>query len=91
MLKPSSVRTCVVYEPQTGNIVHIHKEITMPGGLERTDTEIEARVRRFAAVSGRNIEKLRTAFVKDIRSRGQHYNVDTTTLEFVEAGALRER
>lgn len=91
MLKPSSVRTCVIYEPQNGHIIHIHKEITMPGGLERTDAEIEARVRRFAAVSGRNIEKLRTAFVKDTRSREQHYKIDCATLDFVEVGALRER
>jgi len=74
----------VIYDPQDGRIVHIHKEITIAGGLERTEAEIEARARKFAAKPGLSGEGLKALFVKETRSKGRHHKVDTATLKLVE-------
>jgi hypothetical protein len=84
MLKAASIRTCVVYDPANGKIVHVHKETTIVGGTERTDAEIEARARKFAAKPGRDVGRLAAAFVKDTRARNLHHKIDTATIEFVE-------
>lgn len=89
MFEISSVRTCVLYDPQDGTIVHIHKEIAVIGAPEATETEIEEKIRKFAARDGRDTKNLKTAFVNDSRSNQRHYKIDTTTLEFVEVTVSR--
>jgi hypothetical protein len=88
MLKASVTRTCIVYSSEDGRIVHVHKEITIAGGLERPEAEIEARARQFAARRGRAPEELRVLFVEDRRSKGKRYKVDIDTLELVEVQDL---
>jgi hypothetical protein len=81
------VRSCFVYDPANGKIVHVHKNITIAGGLERSDAEIEARARKFATRTKRNdIDALRVIFAEDRRARGRRYRVDTATLQIVEVG-----
>ena len=83
MLKPSRVRTCILYDLEDGKIVHTHKEITIASGLERADAEIEARVRKFATKPDRDPKKLRVIFIEDTRAKGRHYKVDSATSELV--------
>ena len=94
MLKASSVHTCVIYDPKDGQIVHVHKEITI-GRLKRTEAEIEARARMFArrqagdtekprTVQPRDIDSLKAVFVKDTLSKNRRYKIDTETLKLVE-------
>ena len=94
MLKASSVHMCVIYDPKDGQIVHVHKEITI-GRLKRTEAEIEARARMFAskqagdteklkAVQPRDIDSLKAVFVKDTPAKNRRYKIDTETLKLVE-------
>jgi|SRR5215469_16481553 len=99
MLKASNVQMCVIYDPENGQIIHVHKEIAI-GRLQRTEAEIETRARMFAsrqggdtenpkAVIARDIDSLKAVFVKDIRSKNRHYKVDTETLKLVEVKASK--
>ena len=92
MLQPSHTRTCVLYDSETGHIVHVHKEITLAGGLERNDDEIERRTRLFAARRGRHGDALRVVFVERMppqphpAHKRRHWKVDTTTAKLIEVG-----
>ena len=39
---PVSHEVCVIYDPDTGQIVHTHEHITYPGGPKVTSGEVEA-------------------------------------------------
>jgi hypothetical protein len=84
MLKPSKIRTCFLYDSETGRIAHIHKEITIGGGLHRTEAEIEARVRRFASKPHRELGNVKAVFVEDTRLRGKKYKIDPANPRLVE-------
>ena len=99
MLKASSVHTCVIYDHKDGQIVHVHREISI-GPLKRTEAEIEARARIFAskqvgdteklkAVKPRDIDSMKAVFVKETPLKNRRYKVDTTTLKLVEVEASR--
>ena len=94
MLKASSVHTCVIYDPKDGQIVHVHKEISI-GRLKRTEAEIEARARMFASrqaghpktlkpAKPRDINSLKAVFVRDTPLKNRRYRIDKETLKLVE-------
>ncbi|HLY05846.1 MAG TPA: hypothetical protein VKR31_08875 [Rhizomicrobium sp.] len=92
MLQPSRTRTCVLYDSATGHIVHVHKEITLEGGLERNDNEIEQRTRHFAARRGRSGDTLKVVFVEAMpptphpAHRKRHWKVDPGAAKLIEGG-----
>jgi len=57
-LKPISEKTCVLYDQQDGRIVHTHIAIVMPGGMEMTDDELEARAKERAKQVGHVVDDL---------------------------------
>jgi|HubBroStandDraft_1064217.scaffolds.fasta_scaffold120583_2 hypothetical protein len=79
MLKPSTVRTCFVYDPDDGTIVHVHKEFTLEGATEPSESEVEETVRRLAEKPGRDLTQLKLLFAEDTRVRGTSYKVDLST------------
>jgi hypothetical protein len=73
----------VVYDKVTGNIVHIHHTIIVPGAIAPSDKEIEASAMRLATkTTGRNAAELAMISIdrNDLR-RGHHYSVDVTKKE----------
>ena len=46
--EPEEIHTLVVYDPETGRIVHRHSVITYPGAQRRTKEELEARAIEMA-------------------------------------------
>ncbi len=40
--KPTSHEICMIYDPATGRVVHVHQHITYPGGRQVSASEIEA-------------------------------------------------
>ena len=56
--KPVSNKFCVLYDPRDGRIVHTHNVITMPGGQDVTDEELEERARDRAQRAGHDISGL---------------------------------
>ena len=42
-------KTCVVYEADTGKIVHVRESITVEGGEKATDESLERRARELAS------------------------------------------
>ena len=53
-----SSRACVVYEPDSGRISHIHEVVTLEGGEEPTEAQIEAFVMEMLKRMGKPTEKL---------------------------------
>lgn len=43
-----SSRACVVYDADTGHVRHIHQVVTLEGGREPTEPEIEAHAMQLA-------------------------------------------
>jgi hypothetical protein len=64
-----SDRTCVVYEPKTGAIVHVHRMVTMKGGYVRSDADAHVRALEVAgaSVKGRDCKKMQTLMVDSDR------------------------
>jgi hypothetical protein len=84
VLKTSKIHTCVVFDPSSGKIRHIHKEVTLEGAKVPSESQIEAKVREFVVRNGRNLQELKFAFVEDTRAQDKHYHIDTESLKFVE-------
>ena len=53
-----SSRACVVYEADSGEISHIHEVVTLEGGQEPTEAQIEADVTEMLKRIGKPTEKL---------------------------------
>jgi hypothetical protein len=102
MLKASNIHTCVLYDPKDGQIIHVHREMTVGHGLKRTEAEVEAKARMLASKPGRgaenlkgvnrrDIESLRALFVKDTLVKDRHYKVDTATSKLVAVELPRSK
>lgn len=84
MLKTSKVHTCVAFDPGSGKIRHIHKEVTLEGANIPSESQIEAKVREFVSRKGHNLNELKLIFVEDTRAQDKHYHIDPKSLKFVE-------
>jgi hypothetical protein len=80
MNEPISDKVCVLYDPRDGRIVHTHRVLTMPGGQEVSDTELEARAKDRANHMKRDLRGLATLSFKGEECDGSsRYRVDLTT------------
>ena len=55
-----SSRTCIVYDGETGRVHHIHEVVTLEGGREPGEAQIEADAMEIVNRKGKNVAKLRT-------------------------------
>ncbi len=76
-VEPESSQTCVVYDAQTGRILHVHQVVTLHGGEAPTDHEIESRALALAANDRRQRSQMRVLHVNpESLSPGERYRVD---------------
>ncbi len=76
-------RTYAVYNKVTGEIVHVHHNMTVPGGHAPSDEDVQAHAILLATkTKNRNPEELATISIhrNDLR-RGYRYSVDTIKKE----------
>jgi hypothetical protein len=78
--KPISDKICVLYDPLDGRVVHTHRVLTMPGGRDVTDEELEERAKDRAKRAGHDIKGLSTLRVtSDVCDCSSQYRVDLAT------------
>lgn len=65
-------RVCVLYEPKSGRLVHVHGVTVLPGGKEVSQAEMEQRTVARAKSLGRSVTGLKALHVPvaAIRQRG---------------------
>jgi hypothetical protein len=72
-----SARICVVYDSHTGGIRHIHEVITLKGGRELSEAEIEAQAVEIVKRKGHHSDKLGVLHMPSEKvDRRQVYVVD---------------
>jgi len=54
-----SSRTCVVYDPDSGRVHHVHRVVTLEDGQEPSERQIEAHAMEILKRKGRSTEKLK--------------------------------
>ena len=79
-----SAKTCVVYEVNSGRIHHVHHTVTLEGGQDPTEREIEAHARDFVSKRGVKSGNLNVIHVAhDAMQSGTLYTVDPKTRSLV--------
>jgi hypothetical protein len=82
--EPESVQTCVIFDPETGRIVHTHHVVTLPGAIPVSREEVERRAWERAAGAGNDPSRLRAIHVDSEQlNRSASYRVDVTTMSLV--------
>lgn len=79
--QPVSVKTCVLYDPSDGRVVHTHRVVTMPGGQESNDEEVAERAGDCAKRMGHETNGLHVLHVGPDDCDGvSQYRVDLTAM-----------
>jgi hypothetical protein len=79
-----SARVCVIYDREGGHIRHIHEVITLEGGREPSEREIEAHAMEMVKRKGDDPHGLGVLHVSSDRlDRRQAYRVDPSTRTLV--------
>jgi len=82
-----SVKSCVVYDEVSGEIHHVHHVVTLEGGRESTDAEIEAFAISRARVHIPDSKGVRALHVAaDALQPGELYAVDPKNRGLVKKG-----
>jgi hypothetical protein len=84
MLEPESMRTCFLYDPSNGRIIHQHEVINFPGAREVDDKELESTTLRLAAKFGHDTSKVQTLLLSGSFSGDKLYKIDTKSRALVE-------
>jgi hypothetical protein len=84
MLEPESTRTCFLYDPSDGRIVHQHEVINFPGARQVEDKEVESTTLRLAGKLGYDTSKLLTLHLSGALPGDKLYKVDTKSRTLVE-------
>jgi hypothetical protein len=72
-----SDRAWVVYDEETGRIQHVHRVVTLKGGVEPEEGEVEARVLKMSAKRGGAASRLKTLVVTPAQlDAGATHSVD---------------
>jgi hypothetical protein len=75
--QPVFNKVCVLYDPKDGRVVHTHRVLTMPGGEDVSDEELEARAKDMAHRAGHDVTSLWTLRVPGEECDGSsQYRVD---------------
>jgi hypothetical protein len=80
-----SIKTCVLYDPSDGHIVHTHQVVILPGARNVGDSEVESRAFAIAKKVGRDVSKVRALHIssKDY-AENINYKVDVKSLRLTE-------
>jgi hypothetical protein len=85
MIDPVSVKICLVYDPNDGRIVHKHEVITLRGGKETEDGDVESKAKEMAVKAGHDVSKLKVLHASPKEySTQKAYKVDTKSLRLIE-------
>jgi len=76
-LEPESIKSCVLYDPSDGRIVHQHEVVNFPGAKAVENEEIESKAVRLAAKLGHDISKLKALHLSGAFPSDKRYRVDT--------------
>lgn len=72
-----SVGSCVLFDPKTGAIHHVHHVVTMEGAAETSEAELEKETVGAARRLGLGTARLRVLHVaQDAFAERAHYSVD---------------
>ena len=83
-----SVKCCVLYEPSTGQIRHVHHVVTLVGADETPEKAIEERILKLAKETGTDSRELHLLHVHASELEpSRDYKVDTKKRRLV---ALKE-
>jgi hypothetical protein len=84
-----TIATVVVYDFETGQVVHMHRHIALEGGYVPDHEEVEKRAIENAMIrQGRDSSRMRILHVsEDSMQAGRMYKVDVHTLALVETGS----
>jgi hypothetical protein len=79
-----SIQCCVVFDPDDGQIQHVHRVVTMDGANDTSEQEMESRTLHLAREFGLNVKKLRIMHVDshDLLP-GRQYSVDPASRKLV--------
>jgi len=90
--EPEYDKICVLYDPQNGQVIHIHEVVIPPGGRKVDDNGVETRTFQQAANLGKDTSKLKALHVlpKDIE-RGSPYKVDLKSIKLVKIQRAKEQ
>ena len=82
------VAAAIVYDAVTGRIQHVHRHITLEGGLEPDRCQVEKRALEISLQRpGREVSRMKVLHISDEAMRpGKIYRVDVESVELVEIG-----
>jgi hypothetical protein len=86
--KIRSVKCCVLFDGETGAIQHVHRVVTMEGGTETSDAEMETRALKLAKDHGIKTTQIQIAHVdaKAFAARAR-YKVNPKTRALIRIDA----
>lgn len=89
-LQVKSIRGCVLFDPKTGEIRHLHRVVTLVGADETPEKEMADRALRLAKEAGIDCAALEVLHVDAGRfAPGQAYKVDTAKRRLVKVRGPR--
>jgi hypothetical protein len=74
--KIKSVYAISLYDPENGNIIHMHHVLNMEGSASLDPQEVEKNLMTTAKQLGHNVEKLKVLHTKDLKDISGNYRVD---------------
>jgi hypothetical protein len=88
----SSTKSCVVFDKAKGTILHVHHVLTIEGGQETSDSEVEKKALELAISRGINASKVDVLSV-DPKLFEQHarYKVDVKKQTLVALRRARKK
>jgi hypothetical protein len=83
------VQVVAFYEPETGDIRHVHTVTTIRGAKRVSEDQALAEAKKFASRHHKNVESFAVAFSNDPRHAHSPHRIDPKTTAFVPV--TRER
>jgi len=62
-VEPELIKTCVLYDRDTGHIVHVHQVASLPSGRPPASDHVEKRAMELAARGGNDVSRLKALHV----------------------------
>ncbi len=82
----------MLYDPESGNIIHTHRSVAYPGATAVTRERAEERARALAARSGQDVSRLKALDVSPDEWNESHaYRVDVHSGQLVPITDLAPR
>lgn len=83
--KVKSVNCCVLYNPNNGEICHVHRIVTMENAYEASTKELEQRTLEMAGELGTDISSMKLLHVDEkMIESGKKYKVDVNNQRLEE-------